>query len=121
MDRGNEWNRQRITRTARRSQCAFELARLPLSVCQVSRSFAVVIQQLPQELQDPVCIFYLVLRGLDSVEDDMVSHSHSVLHASEPAVPLATLGSLLTFPPCFRFSTPDLRCVEEDSFVTDFP
>jgi len=37
----------------------------------VSRSFAVVIQQLPKALQDPVCIFYLVLRGLDSVEDDM--------------------------------------------------
>lgn len=37
----------------------------------VSRSFAVVIQQLPEELRDPVCIFYLVLRGLDSVEDDM--------------------------------------------------
>lgn len=38
---------------------------------QVSRSFAVVIQQLPCELRDPVCVFYLVLRGLDSVEDDM--------------------------------------------------
>lgn len=38
---------------------------------QVSRSFAVVIQQLPFELRDPVCVFYLVLRGLDSVEDDM--------------------------------------------------
>jgi farnesyl-diphosphate farnesyltransferase len=38
---------------------------------QVSRSFAVVIQQLPVELRDPVCVFYLVLRGLDSVEDDM--------------------------------------------------
>ncbi|HLP18989.1 MAG TPA: squalene synthase [Chitinophagales bacterium] len=38
---------------------------------QVSRSFAVVIQQLPYELRDPVCVFYLVLRGLDSVEDDM--------------------------------------------------
>lgn len=37
----------------------------------VSRSFAVVIQQLPRELKDPVCVFYLVLRGLDSVEDDM--------------------------------------------------
>lgn len=37
----------------------------------VSRSFAVVIQQLPPQLKDPVCIFYLVLRGLDSVEDDM--------------------------------------------------
>ena len=37
----------------------------------VSRSFAVVIQQLPPSLKDAVCIFYLVLRGLDSVEDDM--------------------------------------------------
>jgi farnesyl-diphosphate farnesyltransferase len=37
----------------------------------VSRSFAVVIQQLPEQLQDPVCLFYLVLRGLDTVEDDM--------------------------------------------------
>lgn len=37
----------------------------------VSRSFAVVIQQLPSELQDPVCLFYLILRGLDTIEDDM--------------------------------------------------
>lgn len=37
----------------------------------VSRSFAIVIQQLPQELKDAVCIFYLVLRGLDTIEDDM--------------------------------------------------
>ena len=37
----------------------------------VSRSFAIVIQQLPHELQDAVCIFYLVLRALDTVEDDM--------------------------------------------------
>jgi farnesyl-diphosphate farnesyltransferase len=41
------------------------------TLTKVSRSFAVVIQQLPQELKDPVCIFYLVLRGLDSIEDDM--------------------------------------------------
>ena len=38
---------------------------------QVSRSFAVVIQQLPAELRDAVCVFYLVLRALDSIEDDM--------------------------------------------------
>jgi farnesyl-diphosphate farnesyltransferase len=31
----------------------------------------VVIQQLDDELKDPVCLFYLILRGLDSVEDDM--------------------------------------------------
>lgn len=34
-------------------------------------SFAVVIQQLPNPLRDAVCVFYLVLRGLDTVEDDM--------------------------------------------------
>ncbi|XP_024990753.1 squalene synthase-like [Cynara cardunculus var. scolymus] len=36
----------------------------------VSRSFALVIQQLGSELRDAVCIFYLVLRALDTVEDD---------------------------------------------------
>ena len=35
-----------------------------------SRSFALVIQELGDELRDAVCIFYLVLRGLDTVEDD---------------------------------------------------
>lgn len=37
----------------------------------VSRSFSIVIQQLPEELKDPVCLFYLILRGLDTIEDDM--------------------------------------------------
>ncbi|CAG8443403.1 8314_t:CDS:2 [Ambispora gerdemannii] len=36
-----------------------------------SRSFAVVIQELNEELRDAVCLFYLVLRGLDTIEDDM--------------------------------------------------
>ncbi|XP_046547407.1 squalene synthase-like isoform X2 [Haliotis rubra] len=36
-----------------------------------SRSFAAVIQALDDELRDSVCIFYLVLRALDTVEDDM--------------------------------------------------
>ncbi|XP_022858613.1 squalene synthase-like [Olea europaea var. sylvestris] len=36
----------------------------------VSRSFALVIQQLDTDLRDAVCIFYLVLRALDTVEDD---------------------------------------------------
>lgn len=29
-----------------------------------------MIQELGDELRDAVCIFYLVLRGLDTVEDD---------------------------------------------------
>ncbi|KAM1958642.1 hypothetical protein ACFX15_004006 [Malus domestica] len=36
----------------------------------VSRSFALVIQQLGTELRNAVCLFYLVLRALDIVEDD---------------------------------------------------
>lgn len=41
------------------------------ALTKVSRSFAIVIQQLPVELKEAVGIFYLVLRGLDTVEDDM--------------------------------------------------
>jgi farnesyl-diphosphate farnesyltransferase len=33
----------------------------------VSRSFAIVIEQLGDELRNAICIFYLVLRGLDTV------------------------------------------------------
>jgi len=36
-----------------------------------SRSFARVIQELIPELKDVICVFYLVLRGLDTIEDDM--------------------------------------------------
>ncbi|KAG5239026.1 squalene synthase [Salix suchowensis] len=36
----------------------------------VSRSFGLVIQQLGTELRNAVCVFYLVLRALDTVEDD---------------------------------------------------
>lgn len=38
---------------------------------QTSRSFAAVIQALDGELRHAVCIFYLVLRALDTLEDDM--------------------------------------------------
>jgi len=37
----------------------------------VSRSFCLVIRQLPKELGMEVAVFYLFLRGLDTVEDDM--------------------------------------------------
>jgi farnesyl-diphosphate farnesyltransferase len=36
----------------------------------VSRSFAAVTEQLPSDLRDTICIFYLVLRALDTIEDD---------------------------------------------------
>lgn len=36
-----------------------------------SRSFSAVIQELNHELLVPICLFYLILRGLDTIEDDM--------------------------------------------------
>ncbi len=41
------------------------------TLTKVSRSFAMVIQDLPEDLKDAICVFYLVLRGLDTIEDDM--------------------------------------------------
>ncbi|EMR10984.1 farnesyl-diphosphate farnesyltransferase [Pneumocystis murina B123] len=38
---------------------------------QTSRSFGRVIQELRPELRESVMVFYLVLRGLDTIEDDM--------------------------------------------------
>lgn len=38
---------------------------------QTSRSFAAVIKELEGELSRVICLFYLVLRGLDTIEDDM--------------------------------------------------
>ncbi|KAF9889562.1 bifunctional farnesyl-diphosphate farnesyltransferase/squalene synthase [Aspergillus nanangensis] len=38
---------------------------------QTSRSFSPVIKELHPELLLPVCIFYLALRGLDTIEDDI--------------------------------------------------
>jgi farnesyl-diphosphate farnesyltransferase len=38
---------------------------------QTSRSFAAVIYELHPELLVPVTIFYIILRGLDTIEDDM--------------------------------------------------
>ncbi|KAG8936418.1 bifunctional farnesyl-diphosphate farnesyltransferase/squalene synthase [Tulasnella sp. 419] len=38
---------------------------------QTSRSFAAVIKELDGDLARTICLFYLVLRGLDTIEDDM--------------------------------------------------
>ncbi|EGD74484.1 farnesyl-diphosphate farnesyltransferase 1 [Salpingoeca rosetta] len=40
-------------------------------LCRTSRSFSAVIRALDAELRPAISIFYLVLRGLDTVEDDM--------------------------------------------------
>ncbi|CAI9769851.1 unnamed protein product [Fraxinus pennsylvanica] len=36
----------------------------------ISRSFSLLIQELHTDLRGPVCVYYLVLRALDTVEDD---------------------------------------------------
>ncbi|KIK71243.1 hypothetical protein GYMLUDRAFT_117382, partial [Collybiopsis luxurians FD-317 M1] len=41
-----------------------------------SRSFAAVIKELEGDLARTICMFYLVLRGLDTVEDDMTIPDH---------------------------------------------
>ena len=51
--------------------CIIVIAYRIIDVHACLRSFAIVIQQLPRQLRDSVCIFYLVLRALDTVEDDM--------------------------------------------------
>uniref|UniRef100_UPI00358E4C63 squalene synthase isoform X2 n=1 Tax=Myxine glutinosa TaxID=7769 RepID=UPI00358E4C63 len=43
---------------------------------QTSRSFAAVIRALDGELRDAVCIFYLVLRALDTLEDSSSIQHH---------------------------------------------
>lgn len=53
------------------SQSTDDLSYCYEALKKVSRSFAVVIQQLPEELKNSVCLFYLILRGLDTIEDDM--------------------------------------------------
>lgn len=55
-------------------------------LCKVSRSFAAVIRQLPPTLLVDVMIFYLILRALDTVEDDMTafeSNEVKIKHLSE--------------------------------------
>jgi len=50
----------------------------------VSRSFAGVIAQLPNELRESVCVFYLALRALDTIEDEMdLSRFNSYLPSNE--------------------------------------
>ncbi|KAG2223681.1 hypothetical protein INT45_007259 [Circinella minor] len=57
-------HRQSLTKDENKRRC-YEFLNM------TSRSFAAVIQELDDQLRDAVCLFYLVLRGLDTIEDDM--------------------------------------------------
>lgn len=56
----------------------------------VSRSFAAVIRQLPSDLCMDICIFYLALRALDTVEDDMEAYKG---RESEKQAELVSFGA----------------------------
>lgn len=65
----------------------------------VSRSFNAVILQLNSELRNPICIYYLVCRALDTIEDDM-------------CIPLRLkLNELINFPD--KLSRPGWKCLED--------
>jgi farnesyl-diphosphate farnesyltransferase len=53
------------------SKLVGELSPLWTHLNKTSRSFAVVIKVLPAEAADAVCVFYLLLRALDTIEDEM--------------------------------------------------
>jgi farnesyl-diphosphate farnesyltransferase len=53
------------------SKLSPDLQRCFFFLDKTSRSFSAVIKELNPELLTPVCLFYLILRGLDTIEDDM--------------------------------------------------
>ena len=57
----------------RRTFDASDLAFCDAILGKVSRSFAAVIRQLPSTMLVDVLVFYLVLRALDTIEDDMTA------------------------------------------------
>jgi farnesyl-diphosphate farnesyltransferase len=70
------WAMVRAKRTMGQWQINVDESDVALQFCYeklkaVSRSFAMVIMQLNGEVRDAVAIFYLVLRALDTIEDDM--------------------------------------------------
>ncbi|XP_028377585.1 squalene synthase isoform X1 [Phyllostomus discolor] len=78
---------------------------------QTSRSFAAVIQALDEEMRHAVCIFYLILRALDTVEDDMTI-------SIEKKIPLLHNFHTYLYEPDWRF----MESKEKDRQVLeDFP
>lgn len=62
-----------------------------------SRSFAAVIKELKGELSRAICIYYLILRGLDTIEDDMTI-------ANEAKIPLLTAFHEKLYQPGWTFT-----------------
>ena len=81
----------------------------------VSRSFALVIQTLPEKLRVSVCVFYLVLRGLDTIEDDMVSFKQK---KKQKIFLLRTFAQKLE---THHWSLQDVGEAEEKQLLEEFP
>ncbi|XP_036089495.1 squalene synthase isoform X2 [Rousettus aegyptiacus] len=78
---------------------------------QTSRSFASVIQALDEEMRHAVCLYYLILRALDTLEDDMT------INTEEKVLMLQNFHSYL-YEPDWRF----MESKEKDRQVLeDFP
>jgi farnesyl-diphosphate farnesyltransferase len=81
----------------------------------VSRSFALVIQTLPDDLRISVCVFYLVLRALDTIEDDMVSFKGK---KNQKQLLLRTFASKFQ---CSRWRLLNVGEAEEKQLLEEFP
>jgi len=81
----------------------------------VSRSFAAVIRQLPTQLSIDICVFYLVLRALDTVEDDMDAYKGR--EAEKQAELIAFGEKRLTDPNC---SITGVGAADEKTLVENF-
>ncbi|KAK7041460.1 bifunctional farnesyl-diphosphate farnesyltransferase/squalene synthase [Paramarasmius palmivorus] len=83
-----------------------------------SRSFSAVIKELDGDLARTICLFYLVLRGLDTIEDDMTI-------SDEKKQPILRSFHELTVKPGWTFTEcgPDEKdrqlLVEYDKVITE--
>lgn len=105
------------------------------SLCAVSRSFALVIMELKPQLRHPICVFYLVLRALDTVEDDTTQPSqlraqictqfHNFLSVTDDQIPWSTsqfgkdaeqqlLQNFPTVIKCYNSLAPEYRAIISD-------
>ena len=85
------------TRKARGGKTRPEWSKLEESLWEhldrTSRSFAMVIRVLPPDAADAVCVFYLVLRALDTLEDDMELEHFAGLVSSHAGTTETTLAA----------------------------
>lgn len=105
------------------------------TLAKVSRSFALVIMELGPVLRHPICVFYLILRALDTVEDDTSIHAdirrdlctkfHTFLDANEDEEGWSSseygdgaekdlLQHFPTILRCYRAIDPSMRHVVKD-------